>query len=67
MKIVLNDEGKNDILKRAKLLKLSITEEQLSLPLEVVQDYFKLNCYLVFIPKCYQRLAVDKNHCSVVG
>ena len=65
MKIVLNEEGKKDILNRAKLLKIRITEEQLTLPLEVVKEHFQLDSYLIFIPDCYQRLAVSKNNCSV--
>lgn len=65
MKIILNKEGQEDILKRASLLKLPITKEQLQGSLEVTRDYTLSNNYLIAIPKCFQRMAVSKNYCSV--
>jgi hypothetical protein len=64
MSVILSEEGKTDILKRASFLKLPITKEQLQGSLEVVRDYTQSNNYLIAIPKCFQRMAISKNYCS---
>jgi len=63
MSIVLKEEGKKDILKRATFLKLPITKEQLNGNLEVVKIYPSSNDYLITIPKCFQKMAISKNLC----
>jgi hypothetical protein len=66
MCIVLDREGKDDILKRASFLKLSISEEQLNGSLEVVKEYPTRDDFLIIIPRCFQRLAISKKFCSIV-
>jgi hypothetical protein len=63
MSIVLKEEGKEDILKRAGFLRLPITKEQLNGSLEVVKIYLSTNDYLITIPKCSQKMAISKNLC----
>jgi hypothetical protein len=64
MSVILNEEGKEDILKRASFLRLPITKEQLQGNLEVVRDYSISNNYVIAIPKCFQRMAISKTYCS---
>lgn len=64
MCVILNEEGKEDILKRASFLRLPITREQLQGSLEVIKELTQSNNYLITIPKCFQRMAISKNHCS---
>lgn len=67
MSIFLDSEGKEDILKRASLLRLPITAEQLNGPLEVVVGYSQTQTknYLISIPRCFQKLAILKKYCSI--
>ena len=65
MCVILNEEGKEDILKRASFLRLPITKEQLQGNLEVAKEYSISNDYLIVIPKCFQRMAISKTYCSV--
>jgi hypothetical protein len=65
MSVILNEEGKEDILKRASFLRLPITKEQLQGHLEVARDYSVSNNYLIIIPRCFQRIAISKTYCSV--
>jgi len=64
MSVILNEEGKEDILKRASFLRLPITREQLQGNLEVVKEHIKDNDYLISIPKCFQKMVVSRNYCS---
>jgi hypothetical protein len=67
MSIFLDSEGKEDILKRASLLRLPITIEQLNGPLEVVDGYSQTQSknYLISIPRYFQKLAILKKYCSI--
>jgi hypothetical protein len=64
MSIVLKEEGKEDIMKRAIFLRLPITQEQLNGPLEVIWEYPKGEDYLIAIPRCFQKMAISKKFCS---
>ena len=63
MSILLKEEGKEDIMKRAIFLRLPITLEQLNGPLEVIKEYPKGEDYMIAIPRCGQRMAISKKYC----
>jgi hypothetical protein len=63
MSIILKEEGKEDIMKRAIFLRLPITQEQLNGRLEVIREFSKGEDYLIAIPRCFQRMAISKKFC----
>lgn len=63
MSILLKEEGKEDIMKRAIFLKLPITKEQLEGSLSVINEWPQGVNYLIAIPRCFQKIAIKKSYC----